>query len=114
MILDPASRILDLTQAWCTGLGILSDAQSVITMRLMGLGGAWDIPDGEHNLMFQEKIPAFTEGLVAGTKSALAYATPEQVMQAMINPISDSARNNRTRLAKLGPKAQAASQTSMP
>ena len=98
------ARAADATRFWISCVQLTVDAQSVMMMRLWGMGGVWSVPYGEAHAMVREKLPAFTEAMVAGTLSALAGQQPEQVGQATIAPLSDAARDNRRRLASRGPR----------
>jgi len=54
--------------------------------------------------MMTEKLPAFTEAMVAGVITAWSGASPERVGRATLEPLSDTARSNRVRLAQYGPR----------
>ncbi|WP_380995478.1 antifreeze protein [Sedimentitalea sp. HM32M-2] len=75
-----------------------------MTMRILGLTGAWSVPESESGDMIQEKAPAFTEALVAGTLTALSGRGPDRVMKAIVEPISEKASANRVRLTDYGPR----------
>ncbi|MDK3016135.1 hypothetical protein [Pseudodonghicola flavimaris] len=94
----------DMTRLWWRVAVLVEDANYVVAMRLMGFSGIWSVPQGESHDMIQEKVPAFTEGIVAGTLTAWAGRWPDQVMLAAVEPISARARANRSRLARLGPR----------
>lgn len=97
-------RATDATCAWVSYTQLAADSQQVITMRIMGLSGAWLIPQTELSDMMTEKLPAFTEAIVSATLTAWSGAHPERVMRASLEPLSDTARGNRRRLAELGPR----------
>lgn len=97
-------RTNDLARLWWTVLRLSADTHQVVTMRMMGLSGVWSMPRGEHHDMIREKAPAFTEALVAGALTAWSGRGPGRVMQAVIEPISETARANRARLARQGPR----------
>lgn len=97
-------RAHDMTRLWWTCARLTSDTQMVVTMRMMGLSGAWTVPDGENDMMISEKMPAFTESFVAGTLAAMSGHGPDRVMQAAIEPIFEKASANRARLASFGPR----------
>ncbi|TNF62950.1 MAG: antifreeze protein [Rhodobacteraceae bacterium] len=97
-------RASQATRFWITCAQLTVDAQSVIAMRMMGMGGAWRLPRGESSQMVSEKLPAFTEALVAGTLQVMAGRRPDQVMSAVLEPLSERARTNRQRLLRQGPR----------
>jgi len=98
------TRATDATCLWMSCIQLAADSHSVVAMRLMGMGGAWSTPRDEASAMMTEKIPAFTEAFVAGTLSALSGDQPERVGRVTLEPLSDTARNNRVRLAQYGPR----------
>ncbi|QBF32721.1 antifreeze protein [Thalassococcus sp. S3] len=98
------SRATEMAQFWVTFAQLAIDAQTVVAMRMMGMGGAWSLPKSERHEMISEKAPAFTEAMVASALTAWAGGGPDRVMQAAIEPISKKARKNRTRLARRGPR----------
>ena len=98
------TRATDATCLWMSCIQLAADSHSVVAMRLMGLGGTWSTPRGEASAMVAEKIPAFTEAMIAGTLSALSGHQPERVGRNTIEPLSDTARMNRVRLAQHGPR----------
>jgi hypothetical protein len=93
-----------MSQFWVTYAQLAVDTNSVVTMRMMGMGGTWSVPDSEASDMIREKAPAFTEAMMSGALAAWSGRGPDRVMQAAIEPISEAARLNRTRLAQRGPK----------
>lgn len=97
------TRATDATCLWMSYIQLAADSHSVVTMRLMGLGGTWSTPRDEATAMVHEKIPAFTEAMVAGALSAMSGHQPERVGRNTIEPLSDTARSNRVRLAQYGP-----------
>lgn len=101
-------RVTGVAHFWLACAQLAADTQSVMTMRLLGLGGAWAVSPDETSRMVDEKLPAFTESLVAGTLTALSGHAPDLVMRAVIDPLSRAARSNRLRLAENGPSRFAA------
>lgn len=97
-------RATDATCAWVSYTQLAADSQRVVVMRMMGLSGAWSVPRSETSDMMAEKLPAFTEAIVSGALAAWSGAHPERVMRATLEPISDTARDNRVRLARYGPR----------
>lgn len=101
---DALDRIYDMGRFWWTVGQLAADTHSVITMRVMGMSGAWLVPASENVDMVAEKAPAMTEAMVSGMMTALRGHGPDRVMQAMIEPISSKATANRQRLAECGPR----------
>ncbi|MFY9209538.1 MAG: antifreeze protein [Aestuariivita sp.] len=98
------ARATDVTRLWMSCAQLASDTQFVIAMRMMGMGGTWSVPSNEATEMLSEKLPAFTEAFVAGTLSVWAGKSPEEIGRATLEPLSDTARSNRQRLAQYGPR----------
>ncbi|MGD9864482.1 MAG: antifreeze protein [Pseudodonghicola sp.] len=98
----------EMTRLWWRVAVLLEDAQCVVAMRIMGFSGVWSVPPGESRDMIREKMPAFTEGLVAGALTAWEGRGPDRVMLAVVGPISQQARANRSRLARRGLRLPAA------
>lgn len=99
-VLDCAN---EMTRLWWRVAVLAEDAQCVVAMRLLGFSGIWSVPPGESQDMIREKVPAFTEGFVAGILTAWEGLGPDQVMLAVVGPISARARENRERLVRRGP-----------
>ena len=89
---------------WVACGRLVADVQSVMVMRLLGLGGAWRVDPAETRVMVEEKLPAFTEAMVGGTLHAVAGRRPDEVAWALIEPFSHKARSNRQRLLQQGPR----------
>lgn len=82
---------------------LASDAGAVVTIRLMGLAGAWTLPQDEATVMVQEKPAAFSDAFVASSRAAWAGKSPSTIVRAGLEPLSERARSNRKRLSKGGP-----------
>lgn len=96
-------RIGEVAETWATVAQLLDDTQWVLTMRLLGLSGAWSLPDGESQAMIGEKIPAFTEAALSGTFAMMSGGSPDRVFRKTLEPISSKASANRQRLVGRGP-----------
>ena len=82
------------------GLGMLAfEAQAVIGMRLLGMGGAWPVGRHENRKMLAEKPPAFSKAASAAARKAVSGGRPDQVLLAAVKPLTQIARANRKRLA---------------
>ncbi len=85
-------------QAQMTSL--MLDTQTVMALRLMGMSGAIPAEHDENDRMLAEKAPAMADAYAAGAKAAMAGSTPDQIMSAAIEPLSQKVRANRDRLMK--------------
>ena len=83
---------------------LASDAGTVVTLRLMGMAGAWPLPRHEASVMVQEKPAAFSDAFVASSRAAWAGKSPSTIVRAGLEPLSDRARSNRKRLSQGGPR----------
>lgn len=104
MLYDAFDRANDMTRLWWDCTQIATDVPMIISMRLMGLSGAWSVSDSEHQDMLHEKAPIFVEAFLSGVLAAWSGHGPDRVMQATIEPISRKTRDNRARLANGGPR----------
>jgi hypothetical protein len=91
-------------RVWMAYAQLTQDAQSVIAMRLWGQAGAWTVAREEGCEMMREKPPAFTAAMVAATYAAIEGQSAIGIAGAAIAPISETARENRARLAQMGPR----------
>ncbi|MDU9004869.1 antifreeze protein [Sedimentitalea todarodis] len=96
-------RIGEVTETWTSVAQLMADTRWVLTMRLLGLSGAWSMPEGESQTMIGEKIPAFTEAALSGTFAMMSGGSLDRVFRESLEPISSKARANRERLFGRGP-----------
>ncbi|MCO8145076.1 antifreeze protein [Rhodovulum tesquicola] len=80
------------------------EAQMVIAMRMLGMGGLWATTPQETTRMFTEKAAAFTRAAMQGGQAAARGASPAGIAAEMVRPIRRRTRSNVTRLARRGPK----------
>ena len=78
------------------------ESQAVVTMRLMGMGGAWNTPFDESYRMWREKPAAFTEAAGRAVEAAMKGQPPSAVVSAMVAPLNRDAARNRVRLSDRG------------
>ncbi|MGB3243564.1 MAG: antifreeze protein [Sulfitobacter sp.] len=79
---------------------MLVEAQSVVTLRMLGMGGAIPAPAGENERMIKEKPVAMVDAFSAAAKAVMAGKRPDQIMSAAIAPMGRKVRANRKRLMK--------------
>ena len=92
---------------WTNALQIgwlMTEAQSVVTMRMLGLAGVWSVSPYERQRMLSEKAHAFAKSLTDAQRAAITGQSPDKITAAALKPIRQTARANRKRLAKRGPK----------
>ncbi|WP_439123189.1 antifreeze protein [Marivita sp.] len=100
-------RIVTPMDYWVTGMQagwVLAEAQSVITMRMMGAMGLWSVPKSENKRMLNEKVFAFVKGTTDASRAALAGESPDVIAALAIKPIRQKTRANHRRLTKRGLK----------
>lgn len=88
---------------WLAGIGtahMLVEAQTTITLRLLGMAGLWPVSRTEGQRMLTEKPGAFVESAGAAITAAMTGKRPDQVMAAALKPIRKKTRANSRRLSK--------------
>lgn len=81
---------------------MLAEANMVIAMRVMGMGGMWRVPPAENARMLQEKTDAAVASGAAMSRAIMAGQSPAKVALAGMKPVRDKTRANVSRLAKRG------------
>ncbi|KIT16136.1 hypothetical protein [Jannaschia aquimarina] len=79
---------------------MLSEAQTVIGLRLLGMAGVLPAASGENARMVTEKQVAFAKSGAAATKAMMTGSSPVGVMEAALVPISRTTRANSRRLSR--------------
>lgn len=82
---------------------MMAEANMVIAMRMMGMGGMWRVNPSENARMVQEKTDAAIASGAAMTRAVMAGQSPAKVALAGMKPVRAKTRANATRLAKRGP-----------
>lgn len=95
---------LDFMASMGNAMVMLAEAQSVIAFRLLGMAGVWSVAANENRRMVEEKLPAFTESLVAATLAGSHGGSPAEIVSASVKPLRKRTRQNSRRLAKRGPR----------
>lgn len=81
---------------------MMAEANMVIAMRVMGMGGMWRVSPAENARMVQEKTDAAIASSAAMGRAIMAGQSPAKVALAGMKPVRDKTRANATRLAKRG------------
>lgn len=89
---------------WISCAQLAQDANSVVAMRLWGQAGTWTVPRSEGAQMVREKHTAFTAAMLAAGYAAMEGQSGTNVADAALAPLSETARDNRARLARMGPR----------
>lgn len=82
---------------------MMTQAQMVIALRLMGMGGMWNLGPGEESRMVAEKQKAFTRAGFDMWKAMLQGGDAGRVMRAGIRPLDRATGANVRRLGRRGP-----------
>ena len=81
---------------------MLAEANMVIAMRMMGMGGMWRVTPAENARMIKEKTDAALASGQAMTRAIMAGQSPAKVALAGMKPVRAKTRANASRLAKRG------------
>jgi hypothetical protein len=82
---------------------MMTEAQMVIAMRLMGMAGGWRVSPSENARMVSEKTDAMMASGMAMGRAMAAGASPQGVALAALKPIRAKTRANARRLVRRGP-----------
>jgi hypothetical protein len=82
---------------------MMAEANMVITMRLMGMGGMWRVTPAENSRMVNEKTAAAMASGQAMGQAIMAGKSPAKVALAAVQPVRSRTNANVTRLAKRWP-----------
>lgn len=108
--LSPFTGPAALAEYWrlWAQMGMMAyEAQMVIAMRVMGMGGLWSVTPSETTRMVSEKAAAFTTAAMQGALATARGESPGKVASKMVRPIRAKTRANSRRLAKRGPTLSA-------
>lgn len=79
---------------------MLTEAQTVVALRLAGMMGLLPAHPGENSRMVNEKAPAFAEAAWDAWWAASTGAAPDRVAAAWVKPIGRRTRSNARRLSR--------------
>ncbi len=82
---------------------LAAEAQTVIAMRLLGMGGFWNTTEAENKRMVEEKPTALMRSGWAMWRAALSGRPAEDVLLAGLVPLRRRTRANVRRLSRRGP-----------
>jgi hypothetical protein len=77
---------------------MMAEAQTVVTLRILGLAGFWPVPQSEHYRMVFEKAPAFMRAGSNATVAALRGERADRIAAAALRPVSARTHANAQRL----------------
>jgi hypothetical protein len=82
---------------------MLTQAQMVIGMRMMGMAGLWRVQPSENARMSSEKVQAAQDSGQAMMRAAMQGKSAAKVAEAGLRPVARTTRANAKRLAARGP-----------
>jgi hypothetical protein len=82
---------------------MMTEAQMVIAMRMLGMAGLWRVTPTESARMITEKLAAAQESATAATRAALRGKSPAVVADHALKPIRRRTGANAKRLTSRGP-----------
>lgn len=82
---------------------MMTEAQTVIAMRMLGMAGLWRVSPSESARMVGEKLEAVQQSAVAATRAALQGKPPAIIADHALKPIRRRISANAKRLARRGP-----------
>jgi len=101
--LDSMTTPMDTYKLGLEMMHLAAETQTVMTMRLLGMSGLWNVKPSENTRMVAEKPEAFAQSATAAMTSAMKGERPDQVMAAAVAPLRKKTKSNAARLAKRGP-----------
>ncbi|MEM6386570.1 MAG: antifreeze protein [Pseudomonadota bacterium] len=88
---------------WALGVRtaqMLTEAQTVIAFRVLGMAGGWPVSPTEHTRMVLEKGPAFIRAYGDATTAAMKGKRVDEIAEAALRPIGRKTRSNAKRLSR--------------
>jgi hypothetical protein len=83
---------------------MMMEAQSVISMRLMGMAGLWSVSPQENTRMVTEKMKAMLKSATDSGSVTIRGGSADEITAAAIAPMRNATRANSKRLKKSGIK----------
>lgn len=81
-------------------VSLIVEAQTVVTLRLLGLAGAIPSKPGEIDRMFREKPVAYTEAWFRAAEAVVAGKPADAIIEAAAKPLRRKVRANKRRLMR--------------
>ena len=95
--------MMDMMRLQLATARMLTEAQTVIGLRMLGMAGVLPASGGENLRMVTEKQKAFSEAGIAATRAVMRGGTPVAAMEAALKPIGRATSANARRLGKRRP-----------
>ncbi|OYX43861.1 MAG: hypothetical protein B7Z02_07860 [Rhodobacterales bacterium 32-67-9] len=86
-------------QWWMT----LAEAQMVISVRLCGLAGVWNVAPLENQRIMREKAATAQAAVLSAGRAAMTGASPAAVTHAALKPVDHFTTSNVRRPSRRGP-----------
>lgn len=99
-----------LLELWTEALLVSMEAQMVISMRLAGMMGFWNVTHNERRLMHSEKVLAVQASATAVATAFVLGVSPAGIALAAVKPLRAKTSANLKRLSKRGAGRQTAAQ----
>ena len=99
----PNRAIVTPIDYWKTSVAIatvMTEAQRVVSLRMLGMAGVLDLGRNENRRMVTEKAAAARAAGLAAARAAMAGAGPGEITRAAIGPVQRRTKANVRRLAK--------------
>lgn len=93
----------DMVEAAVSLALVAMEAQLVISMRLMGMVGLWNVPASENLRMINEKTSAMVAAQSGVMRAVLQGEGPGAAVLAAVKPVRRRTRSNVKRLMRRGP-----------
>jgi hypothetical protein len=82
---------------------MLTEAQMIIAMRMMGMMGLWRVLPSENARMSSEKVAVMGQVAMASSQALMSGKSPAVVAAVALKPIRRKTASNVKRLARRGP-----------
>ena len=99
----PVSTPAEILRLSMRSAQMLTEAQMVIGMRMMGMFGMWRVSPSENSRMVTEKMAAMQAAGRAATSAAMSGKSPAAAMDHALKPIQRRTSANVKRLGQRGP-----------
>ena len=104
-VVSPQATPAQLLSAQAEVLTLFAEAQVVVTYRVLGMFGAWNVAPSEAARKISEKHDAFAASGSAAFAAAMAGRRLDQIFVSATRPLRRKTRANVLRLSKRGARA---------